>query len=166
MSYKKLHAPIEPGQSAVIPYRVCGGEIEVLLITTRNKGKWIVPKGDIETHLDSHVSAEKEALEEAGVRGEVSPISLGCYRHGSSEGDPVVEVFLMRVEHELNSWQEQAERTRQWVPLAEAYEHVEEEGLKSILDEASTLMRFASNEAAPEAGGSHPAIPEDPNGED
>lgn len=165
MSYKKLYAPIEPEQSAVIPYRICDGRIEVLLITTRSKGRWIVPKGWIEENLASHVSAGKEALEEAGVQGEISPASLGCYRHGRSKKDPIVEVFLMRVRRELESWSEQSERTRRWVPLEEAYEHVEEKGLRSILDEAAAIMHLslagASNGSAQ---ASHPVVPEHPDG--
>lgn len=161
MSYKKLYTPLKPAQSAVIPYRIHDGRIEVLLITTRNKGRWIVPKGWIEGNLGSHVSAKKEALEEAGVKGKISPVSLGCYRHGSAKKDPIVEVFLMRVKRELESWPEKTQRTRRWVPLEEAYEHVEEAGLKSILDEAAALMRLslpgATNgmEQTP-----HPALPD------
>lgn len=161
MSYKKLHTPIEPNQSAAIPYRIGDGGVEVLLITTRNKGKWIVPKGWIEDHLTPHESAEMEALEEAGVKGVVSSISLGCYRHGDSDDDPIVEVFLMRVEDELASWQEESERTRRWVSLNEAYEHVEEEGLKSILDDAATIMQLGMSDAEFSNGTpTHPAIPE------
>lgn len=163
MSYKKLHAAIKPDQSATIPFRIREGIVEVLLITTRKKGKWIVPKGNIEGDLSSPRSAEKEALEEAGVKGEVSRVSLGCYRHGSSDKDPIVEVFLMRVDREQPTWPEDDERERQWVSLEEAYEHVDEEGLKSILDDAAAIMRMglANHSAAREDGG-HPAIPEIP----
>lgn len=161
MTYKKLHTPITPDQSATIPYRIQNGEVEVLLITTRKQGKWIVPKGWIESHLDPHTSAEKEALEEAGVKGNVSAVSLGCYRHGDSDNDPIVEVFLMRVEREKSSWPEQNERERQWVSLQEAYEQVDEEGLKSILDDAAAIMRLGL-QPRPSANEEplHPALPE------
>lgn len=166
MTFKKLHVPIKPDQSAIIPYRVVDDEIQVLLITTRNKGKWIVPKGGIEKHLDSHESAEQEALEEAGVEGRVSPVSIGCYRHGDSDKDPIVEVFLMRVERERGTWEEEDERTRRWVSLEEAYQHVDEDGLKSILDDAAVLIGLARRdetvrESTGESNGApHPAIPE------
>lgn len=160
MSYKKLHAPISPDQSATIPYRIRKGEIEVLLITTRKKGKWIIPKGWIDDDLYPHTSAEKEALEEAGVRGEVSSVSLGCYRHGSSDDDPIVEVFLMRVDREQPTWPEDGERERRWVSLDEAYEHVDEEGLKSILDDAAAIMRLGLSSDGSGDEATHPAIPE------
>ncbi len=160
MSYKKLYTPIEPVQSAVIPYRITEGKPEVLLITTRNKGRWIIPKGWIEDDLSSHMSAQKEALEEAGVKGAISSVSLGCYRHGSAKKSPIVEVFLMRVKRELDTWPERAERTRQWVSLDDAYEHVSEAGLKSILDEAAAIIRLSmAGAASPGPDVTHPAIP-------
>ncbi len=163
MSYKKLYTPIEPRQSAVVPYRIYEGRIEVLLITTRNKGRWIIPKGWIEDDLAAHASAKKEALEEAGVKGQVSPVSLGCYRHGRSKRAPIVEVFLMRVERELEAWPEQDQRTRRWVSLEEAYEHVQESGLRAILDEAAVLMRLArADHEADESLARHPALPRRP----
>lgn len=165
MSYKKLHVPVAPDQSAAIPYRVRDGEIEVLLITTRKQGKWIIPKGWIERHLGSHTSAEREAHEEAGVRGTISSTSLGCYRHGGTDGDPIVEVFLMRVDREAKTWPEQDERERRWVSLDEAYLHVEEEGLKSILDEAATIMRLGlQDDDASEEDVTPPVIPADAPG--
>ena len=161
MPLRKLHAPVEPDQSAVIPYRIRKGQPEVLLVTSRGKGRWIIPKGSLEEDLDAHESAAKEALEEAGVKGQVSPVSLGCYRHGRSKKAPIVEVFLMRVERELKSWPEQDERQRRWILLEDAYGYVREAGLRSILDEAVALIRLARNDAPgdPDAV-PHPARPE------
>lgn len=158
MSMKKLHALLEPDQSAVIPYRIRGGQIEVLLVTSRGKGRWIVPKGAIERDLEAHESAEKEAHEEAGVQGQVSPVSLGCYRHGRTKKAPIVEVFLMRVDRELTAWPEADERERRWIPLEEVYRYVDEAGLISILDEAAALMRLSLGD---DTNGTevHPAIP-------
>lgn len=160
MSYKKLYVPLKPEQSAVIPYRVREGQVEVLLITTRNRGRWILPKGWIESDLASHLSAKKEALEEAGVKGYVSATSLGCYRHGGGKKSPVVEVFLMEVHRELDAWPEQEERDRRWVSLDEAYRHVDEPGLRPILDEAAAIMRLAA--AADDEAALHPAVPAPP----
>lgn len=155
-SYKKLHETVEPDQSAVIPYRWRDGTLEVLLITSRGKGKWIIPKGSIESDLESHESAEKEALEEGGVKGDVSSVSLGCYRHGSSKKSPIVEVFLMRVNRELRSWPEDDERVRRWIPLDEAFQYVQENGLRSILDDAAAIISLSDDGAM----ATHPALPE------
>src|SRR5690606_25650458 len=140
MSYKKLYTPIEPDQSATIPFRIHDGKVEVLLITTRKKGKWSIPKGNIERDLSAPGSAEKEALEEAGVRGEVGRVSLGCYRHGNSNKDPIVEVFLVRGDREQPTWREADARERRRVSLEETYGPVDEEGLTPRLDDAADLM--------------------------
>lgn len=161
MTYRKLHTPISPDQTAVIPYHIRNGEIEVLLITTRKKGKWIVPKGSLEEELSAYEQAEVEAHEEAGVVGEVAPVSLGCYRHGGSKKSPIVEVFLMRVEQQLDAWPEDDERERRWVSLDEAYRHVDEEGLSSILDEARALIQQSLvREIDGVQAQIHPALPE------
>ena len=166
MTYKKLHTTITADQSATIPYRIRDGAIEVLLITTRKQGKWIIPKGNIAGDLSPHMSARKEAHEEAGVMGTVGSVSLGCYRHGASESDPIVEVFLMRVEREDQVWPEKEERERQWVSLEQAYRHVDEDGLKSILDDAAAIMRAAlADPSAPTGTPVHPAFP-DAEGQD
>lgn len=144
MSYRKLFTPVVPTQSAAIPFRIRGGRIEVLLITTRRKKRWIVPKGTIERDLSAYQSAQKEALEEAGVGGFVSTFSLGCYRHGRTAKGPIVEVFLMHVIDEYDAWPEQDERERRWVPLEEAYDHVDEVGLRAVLDEAAQRMRLVA----------------------
>ena len=54
-------------QSAIIPYNIKDGELQILLITSIRKKKWIIPKGFIEFNLSAFESAKKEAFEEAGV---------------------------------------------------------------------------------------------------
>lgn len=158
MRYKKLHTPVEPKQTAVIPYRIRDNQIEVLLITTRKKKRWIVPKGWIEKKLSPHTSARQEAREEAGVTGTVSPHPLGCYRHGSARKGLIVQVFLMRVERELKSWPEKKERQRRWVSLKQARKLIKDKGLRSILEEAVPIMQL---DDAYEVGDVlHPALPE------
>lgn len=122
----------------VIPYRRTNGSVEVLLITSRTRGRWIVPKGNVEDHLGPRGSAHLEALEEAGVEGWLEPPVLGVYGHGEPPTD--VQVYLMAVEHEHNSWPEDHQRQRQWLPLEEARETVDEDGLRRLLDEAAERL--------------------------
>jgi 8-oxo-dGTP pyrophosphatase MutT (NUDIX family) len=58
-------------QSGVLPYRVTAGKVEVLLVTSTRRKRWIAPKGWIALGLSAAESAAKEALEEAGVSGHV-----------------------------------------------------------------------------------------------
>ena len=92
-------------QSAVIPYRFNGqGKLRLLLITSRKRKRWIIPKGVIEPDLSSRKSAAKEALEEAGILGSVSDDMLGTYEYAKWGGVCHVEVFGMRVERILEEW--------------------------------------------------------------
>src|SRR5690606_40022228 len=95
--------------------------------------------------------------------GEGGVVSHGCYRHGNSNRDPIVELVLMGVGREQPTWPEDDERERRWVSLEEAYEHVDEEGLKSLLDDAAAMLRLIleSNGAESEET-RHPAVPEIP----
>jgi phosphohistidine phosphatase len=68
-------------QSAVIPYRRGPNGLEVLLVTSRKGKHWVLPKGVVEPDLTPAVSAEKEAMEEAGVRGAVDDEPLGTYEY-------------------------------------------------------------------------------------
>ena len=74
-------------QIAVLPYRFGGpdkdGPTEILLVTSRGTGRWVVPKGNPLTGLDRHASAAVEAEEEAGVIGAVCP-TAGLYQLDST----------------------------------------------------------------------------------
>jgi len=107
-------------QSGVIPYRYGADGPEVLLITSRTRKRWILPKGVVEPGLDAVASAANEAFEEAGVKGRVAEPSVGSFAYAKWEGICTVEVFAMTVEEVLDDWPERAERTRRWLPLAEA----------------------------------------------
>ena len=112
--------------------------MEVLLVTSRGVGRWVLPKGNRVKGLSRHASAEEEAFEEAGVRGSICPTPLGTYayrkllRSGSSRLVDV-EVFPLAVTDELEDWPEREERTRRWFALAEAANAVDEPDLHDLL---------------------------------
>lgn len=129
-------------QVGVIPYRRIDGDVEVLLITSRTRGRWIVPKGNVEDNLGPQGSAHLEALEEGGVEGWLEPPVLGVYEHGSSPGKDV-RVYLMAVDKEHDSWPEEDERQRQWLPLSKARSTVDEPGLRQLLDDVAERLHPA-----------------------
>lgn len=119
-------------QSAAIPYRIQDGAVEILVITSRKKKHWIIPKGIIEPDMTPQESAAQEALEEAGIRGQVFPDLLGSYTYHKWGAICRVQVFLLRVDLILETWLEDF-RERQWVRVPEAIARVEEEEIKNIL---------------------------------
>lgn len=120
-------------QSGVIPYRMDGTELEILLVTSRKKGRWIIPKGIIDPGKTALESAHQEAYEEAGVRGRADPQILGKYRYQKWGGTCVVQVFALEVTKVLQAWPEGDVRERRWMPKSEAVELIEEPNLKKIL---------------------------------
>ncbi|MBR8830923.1 MAG: hypothetical protein N5P05_000152 [Chroococcopsis gigantea SAG 12.99] len=119
-------------QSGVVPYRIKDGKIEVLLISSRKKKRWVIPKGLIEPFMTPQDSAAKEALEEGGIIGAVSPDILGTYTYIKWGTRCLVQVFLLKVEILQDKWLE-SHRDRQWFSLKEAVKRVEEDDLKEIL---------------------------------
>ncbi|MFQ5572110.1 MAG: NUDIX hydrolase [Rhodothermales bacterium] len=120
-------------QSGVIPIRREGDEVQVLLITSRRRKRWIIPKGIIERELGPGASAEKEALEEAGVQGRMTASPIGTYTYRKWGGTCRVQVFILEVEEILGSWREGAFRQRQWMRLEEAAALVDESELKHLI---------------------------------
>jgi len=125
-------------QYAALPYRNGAGGLEILLITSRGTGRWIIPKGWPIAGLTSSQSAAREALEEAGVTGRVSSESIGVYRYDKrladdTERDCNVEVFALEVVDELASWPEQHQRRREWLGIEAAAERVAETELRELI---------------------------------
>jgi 8-oxo-dGTP pyrophosphatase MutT (NUDIX family) len=125
-------------QYAALPWRRTAGAIEILLITTRNTRSWIVPKGwPLDGRTPSECAAH-EALEEAGVLGEVATEALGTFRYNkrrkSGEFVPCeVHVFAMEVVRQRRSWAEKAARDICWCSLEEALARVTEPSLKRLI---------------------------------
>jgi uncharacterized protein len=112
--------------------------VELLLVTSRETKRWVLPKGNRIKGLTPHAAAAQEALEEAGVVGATCPAPLGSYRYRKrlESGAALlvdVEVFPFAVTDELDDWPERAQRTRRWFPLAEASAAVEEDDLKALI---------------------------------
>ena len=112
-------------QSGVIPYRRKSGELQVLLITSMKRKKWIFPKGYIEFNLSPFESAKKEAYEEAGVIGANETVELGSFRIKRSIGVCDLIVYSMEVIEVLDDYPEKDERKRKWFSVKEAAENID-----------------------------------------
>ncbi|MEM8777773.1 MAG: NUDIX hydrolase [Cyanobacteria bacterium P01_G01_bin.49] len=121
-------------QSAVIPYRFHQGQLQILLITTRKKKRWIIPKGLIEPDMTPQASAAQEALEEAGIKGKVEQPLMGTYTYQKWGRTCRVQIFLLAVESLYIDWLEASFRQREWVSLHNAIERVQEVKIKEILE--------------------------------
>ena len=127
-----------PYQVAAIPIRrMAPGKVEVLLVTSRETRRWVVPKGWPWRKVADNDSAAGEAWEEAGARGLVSPDSLGSFtydkRHRGQLKTLRVCVYLLEVTEQADTWPEADERQRAWFSVAEAAALVAEPELKTII---------------------------------
>ena len=126
-------------QVAAICYQGKGDARKVLLITSRDTKRWIVPKGWPIDGLDAAEAAAQEAWEEAGVKAaNIAPEPLGEFDYDKlMDAGGVVscatQVFAIEVDHLEDDFPEASERTRKWVAPKEAAKMVDEDGLQSIL---------------------------------
>ena len=111
--------------------------LEVLLVTSLRTRRWILPKGWPMPGLSSAEAAAFEALEEAGVGGEISPTPVGRYHYlKEKKGRSIpcsVDVFALHVRHDLRTWPEKGTREVVWLPVAEAARRIAEPELRHIL---------------------------------
>ena len=113
-------------------------QLEVLLITSLNSKRWILPKGWVEAELSPSENAAREAFEEAGVTGKISPQPIGVYHYLKEKkgggGTPcAVEVFALAVTKQLDDWPEKDTREIAWMPVEQAATRISEPGLRQVL---------------------------------
>ncbi len=122
------------------------GRIEVLLLTSRGTGRWVVPKGWPMRKRTPAGTAEREAYEEAGVKGWLwSGKALGSYRYFKDDadftGEILVRLFVLVVEAQKKIWPEKGERRVRWYALREAASLVKERDLgKPLLRDMPRLL--------------------------
>ena len=111
-------------QSGVIPYRRKDGELQILLITSLKRKRWILPKGYIEFNLSPFESAKKEAYEEAGVTGANETVEVGYLKMKRSIGFCNIIIYSMEVLEVLDDYPEKDLRKRKWFSVKEAAENI------------------------------------------
>lgn len=129
-----MRSTAEPAgpQYGAIPYTFVDGQLVLLLITSRGRGKWIFPKGGLVSGLTPWESALAEAFEEAGVEGEIETRPIGSYFLPITDERPVrveVKMYPMLVTAQRDDWRERGQRYRHWAVLPEAKRLITDETL-------------------------------------
>jgi predicted NUDIX family NTP pyrophosphohydrolase len=134
---KSVAYQMKAKQFAALPYRMRDNAIEILLITTRKKRRWSVPKGWPIKRKSPRGTASTEAFEEAGVRGSVGSKQIGQFKKlRIRKNQPVlceVAIYPLRVNLEQTDWPEKFERNRIWVNSNDAAKLVTKPGLKRAI---------------------------------
>ncbi|WP_020040585.1 NUDIX hydrolase [Salipiger mucosus] len=137
-------------QVAALCFRRDGERLEILLITSLETRRWILPKGWPKTGFDAGGVALEEAWEEAGVKPRGGkPRLIGRYRYDKRlrGGIPLptdVDVFAIETEKLYDTYPEVGRRERRWMSPQDAAEAVDEPELKDLLANADELLAVSS----------------------
>ena len=110
--------------------------LELLIVTSRGRGRWIIPKGWPIKGFKPHEWAAREAFEEAGIRGEIGTKTIGTFPYEkiaddeSRVNDCEIVVFPLRVKRQLKSWPEAGERELLWINPKDIAALIHEDGLR------------------------------------
>jgi 8-oxo-dGTP pyrophosphatase MutT (NUDIX family) len=125
-------------QYAALPWRQAGRRLEILLITSRETRRWVIPKGWPMKGRAPQEAAAAEAAEEAGVEGEIEAGAIGSYRYLKRiKGDHTIPiqviVFPLHVTGHAPDWKEKDQRQLRWFPYRKAAALVAEPALKRVI---------------------------------
>ncbi len=126
-------------QIAALPLRWDkSGRVSILMVTSRDTGRWVMPKGWSMDGKKPWHAAEIEALEEAGAEGRIGDEPIGVYHYDKRLDDggtlPCrVSVYPMIVKKLKRRWKERQERKRRWFAPKDAAKRVDEAELAELL---------------------------------
>ena len=128
----------ETRQVAALPWRQGENGVEVMMITSRETRRWVIPKGGRMVGKTDPQAAAQEAYEEAGIQGETLVDPVGHFRYakrlksGATQAC-VVAVYPLEVLIQLGAWPEDLQRERRWMLQAEAAASVHEPDLAELI---------------------------------
>jgi 8-oxo-dGTP pyrophosphatase MutT (NUDIX family) len=133
-------------QVAALPYRVNeAGDLEILLLTSRQTRRFIVPKGWRKNGLSESKAAAEEAFEEAGIKGRIEKKPIGSYSYWKRQARLFervrVNIYALKVTEQRSRWPERKERSISWLRVEDAATLIDEQ-------ELATLMRTLEVDAS------------------
>lgn len=127
-------------QVGALAWRFDDGVLKVLLVTSRDTGRFVIPKGWPMKRLSDGKAAAREAFEEAGISGNMSAEPIGSYEYNKIFGPGFalpcrVMVYAMQVAKVFPKWPEKSERKRHWMTLDDAASSVHEPELRELIED-------------------------------
>jgi 8-oxo-dGTP pyrophosphatase MutT (NUDIX family) len=125
-------------QVAALPIRHRRGRVGVLLVTSRETKRWVIPKGWPMDGRTDYNAAKIEAFEEAGAEGRIGTIAIGEFEYSKRLKNGLsktcrVAVYPLNVATLARKWPEQNERERRWFSIEDAAQMVNEDQLRDII---------------------------------
>lgn len=130
-------------QAAALPYRIDGKSASIMLVTSRETRRWVIPKGWVSKGEKPNEAARREAFEEAGLVGKVAKSAIGTYSYEKRLADGTtipceVAVFPLKVDGRKKKWPERGLRDGRWFEPEEAIEAVDEPELRELISKWAT----------------------------
>jgi 8-oxo-dGTP pyrophosphatase MutT (NUDIX family) len=129
-----------PRQAAVIAFRRHREELEVCLIRRKDSQKWGIPKGFIDPGVSPEQAGLTEAVEEAGLCGQIIGQVVGMYEYEKFGSPCMVAVYVMQVLEQRRDWREMKLRERRWFSLDEAAALLASHSVASLWDRISERL--------------------------
>jgi 8-oxo-dGTP pyrophosphatase MutT (NUDIX family) len=125
-------------QVAALPWQGEGDALRILLVSSRETRRWVIPKGWPMKGKTDDAAAAQEAYEEAGLDGTISPQSVGEYEYlkrlkSGAARLVKVDVYPLHVTGEREAWPEKGQRTLEWMTPVEAALAVQEPELRDLI---------------------------------
>ena len=139
----KMDHPL-PVQFAALPYQRGADGLRVLLVTSRETQRWVLPKGWPIKNMRPCDSAAQEALEEAGIRGKAKKKPIGEYTYFKRLSEHfvlcAVRVYPLEVIELLETYKEHGQRKLGWFKPEQAALLVDEPALATLLRDTPSLL--------------------------
>lgn len=124
-------------QAGAIPF-ILDGELKIMLITSKMfPNRWVLPKGHIEAKHSPRETALREALEEAGINGNISGVPIGEYDYQKLNRNYHVLMYKLEITEILDVWPEKKLRNRQLLPLEAALRTLSDSNVREIVKAAA-----------------------------
>ncbi|MEK4032088.1 NUDIX hydrolase [Methylocystis sp. IM3] len=135
---KKTKGAAPQQQYAALPWRRKGKALEIMLITSRETRRWVIPKGWPMKGRKSHATAALEAIQEAGLLGKIDKTTIGAFHYQKKLGNGAtvlcrVDVFPLRVVRQRKNWPEKRQRATKWFSASKAARMVDEPELTKMI---------------------------------
>jgi ADP-ribose pyrophosphatase YjhB (NUDIX family) len=127
----------------VIPFAISGDRVAIMFVTSQRRGRWILPKGNLNPDESHKKGCKREAFEEAGVKGRImSELPMTHVVTKSSDGklsQVAVTYYPMLVSKQVDEWPEQAKRERHWALLEDAERVTDREDFQQIIKQFAAI---------------------------
>lgn len=124
-------------QFAALCWRIKDGKLQICLVTSRTRKRWILPKGWPMHKQTPAAAAATEAWEEAGLTGRSPDTCLGAYSYlkplGAGSAPVITMVYPLQVTRVHKKWPEKSQRRRKWFTQHKAAKRLDEPALQRIV---------------------------------